>query len=53
MLGFGMMLLALHLAMRPWGAAAAFAVALLAWVAWSAALLLLRRRERFGGGDQG
>jgi hypothetical protein len=48
MLGFGMMLLALHLAIRPWGAAAAFAVALLAWVSWSAALLLLRRRQRLG-----
>ncbi len=48
MLGFGMMLLALHLAIRPWGAAAAFAVALLAWVFWSAALLLLRRREQLG-----
>ncbi len=46
MLGFGMMLLALHLAIRPWGTAAAFAVALLAWMSWSAALLLLRRRGR-------
>ena len=46
MLGFGMMLLALHLAIRPWGIVAAFAAALLAWVSWSAALLLLRRRER-------
>ena len=48
MLGFGLMLLALHLAIRPWGVAAAFAVALLAWISWSAALLLLRRRERVG-----
>ena len=48
MLGFGMMLLVLHLAIRPWGAMAAFAVALLAWVSWSAALLLLRRREQLG-----
>ncbi len=46
MLGFGLMLLALHLAIRPWGTVAAFAVALLAWVSWSAVLLLLRRRER-------
>ncbi len=46
MLGFGMMLLALHLAVRPWGLAAAFAVALLVWASWSAALLLLRRRHR-------
>ena len=46
MLGFGMMLLVLHLAIGPWGVVPAFAVALLAWMSWSAALLLLRRRER-------
>ena len=51
MLGFGMMLLALHLAIRPWGAVAAFAVALLTWVSWSAALLLLRRRGRMPVAD--
>ena len=43
MLGFGLMLLALHLAIGPWGVVPAFVVALLAWVSWSAALLLLRR----------
>jgi hypothetical protein len=48
MLGFGMMLLALHLAIRPWGTVTAFAAALLVWVSWSAALLLLRRREQLG-----
>ena len=48
MLGFGLMLLALHLAIGPWGTGPAFAIALLAWVSWSAALLLLKRRERVG-----
>ena len=51
MLGFGMMLLVLHLAIRPWGTVAAFAAALLAWASWSAALLLLRRRERTPAAD--
>lgn len=48
MLGFGMMLLALHLAIRPLGIVAALVVALLVSVSWSAALLLLRRRGRLG-----
>jgi hypothetical protein len=42
MLGFGMMLLVLHLAIRPWGTAAALGVALLVSGFWSVALLLLR-----------
>lgn len=49
MLGFGAMLLALHLAVRPWGVAAALAVALLVSVSWSAALLLLRQQGRRRG----
>ena len=44
MLGFGMMLLALHLAIRPWGLPTAFISALLVSASWSAALLLLRGR---------
>ena len=46
MLGFGAMLLALHLLVRPWGVAAALVSALLVQVSWSAALLLLKRREQ-------
>lgn len=46
MLGFGMMLLCLHLLIRPWGAATALVTALLVSASWSAALLLLRRRQR-------
>jgi hypothetical protein len=46
MLGFGMMLLTLHLAIRPWGTATALVIALLVSASWSAALLLLRRRQR-------
>jgi len=45
MLGFGVMLLVLHLAVRPWGVAAALAVALIVSGAWSVGLLLLRRRR--------
>lgn len=48
MLGFGMMLLALHLAVRPLGTATALVIALLVSAAWSAALLLLRRRQQLG-----
>ncbi len=48
MLGFGVMLLALHLAVRPWGAAAALVIALLVSASWSTGLLLLRGRLRFG-----
>ena len=46
MLGFGLMLLALHLAIRPWGTATALLVALLVSLAWSAGLLALRRRRK-------
>lgn len=42
MLGFGFVLLALHLAIRPVGAATALMIALVVSVLWSAALLLLR-----------
>lgn len=48
MLGFGMTLLALHLAIRSLGLRTAFGIALLVFVSWSAALLLLRRRTRPG-----
>jgi len=48
MLGFGMMLLALHLAVQPWGLVPAFVIALLVSAGWSAALLLLRGRLRIG-----
>jgi hypothetical protein len=44
MLGFGVMLLALHLGIQPWGAAAALALAMLVSVLWSVGLLLLRAR---------
>ncbi len=50
MLGFGVMLLALHLAIRPWGPVTALAIALLVSVSWSAALFLLRRREQLRQG---
>ena len=46
MLGFGAMLLALHLAIPPWGTPAALLVALLVSAAWSAGLLLLQTRRR-------
>ncbi len=42
MLGFGIALLALHLMVKPWGAAGAILIALLVSACWSAALLLLR-----------
>jgi len=48
MLGFSMMLLALHLAVQPWGLVPAFVIALLVSAGWSAALLLLRGRLRIG-----
>ena len=48
MLGFSMMLLALHLAIRPWGTVTALIVALLVSLSWSAALLFLRMREQLG-----
>jgi hypothetical protein len=42
MLGFGLMLLALHLAIPCWGIAIAFVTALLITICWSCALVLLR-----------
>lgn len=48
MLGFGMMLLALHLAIRPWGTTTALVIGLTVSASWSAALLFLRRRQRLG-----
>jgi hypothetical protein len=48
MLGFGLMLLALHLAIPPWGTDKALVAALLVSLAWSAALLALRRRSPTG-----
>ncbi|OYV38524.1 MAG: hypothetical protein B7Z80_09795 [Rhodospirillales bacterium 20-64-7] len=47
MLGFGVMLLALHLTVRPWGSAASLSLAMAISALWSGALLLLRVR-----GDQ-
>lgn len=44
MLGFGVMLLVLHLAIRPWGTPVALVIALLVSGGWSAGLLVLRRR---------
>jgi hypothetical protein len=44
MLGFGIMLLALHLAIRPWGAPTALVAALLVSAGWSAGLLVFKRR---------
>jgi hypothetical protein len=45
MLGFGMVLLTLHLAIKSWGTATALVVALLASAFWSVGLLLLRGRQ--------
>jgi hypothetical protein len=42
MFGFGMMLLAVHLALGRWGTATAFSIALAVFLIWSAALLLVR-----------
>ena len=50
MLGFGAMLLVLHLAAQPWGVVAALLLALLASLSWSAGLLLLRRRGQPAAG---
>lgn len=44
MLGFGVMLLTLHLAIQPWGIEASLVLAGMVSAAWSAALLLLKRR---------
>lgn len=46
MLGFGLALLTLHLAIAPWGTAAALAAALLVSASWSASLLLYGRQQR-------
>jgi hypothetical protein len=48
MLGFGLALLALHLAVQPWGVRPALFVGLLVSVSWSAGLLVLRRRSPAG-----
>lgn len=48
MLGFGVMLLALHLAIRPFGVAAALGLALAVSLLWSAALLVMTLRGRRG-----
>jgi hypothetical protein len=44
MLGFGVMLVALHLAIRPWGTVTAFVAALFVSVSWSGGLFILRHR---------
>ena len=44
MLGFGMMLLVLHVAIPYWGIAIAYTIALLLTLSWSGALVLLRPR---------
>jgi hypothetical protein len=46
MLGFGLGLLALHLAVQPWGVAPALLAGLLVSVSWSGGLLVLRGRSR-------
>ncbi len=43
MFGFGLALLALHLAIQPWGAVRALAIALLVSLAWSGLMLLASR----------
>lgn len=49
MLGFGGLLLALHLAAVPWGVPAALALAMAVSVLWSGLLLLIEARGRPGG----
>ena len=46
MLGFGLMLMVLHLMIRPWGCVAALVIAPLLSAAWSVGLLFLSRRRR-------
>jgi hypothetical protein len=46
MLGFGLALLVLHLAIRPWGVGPALFAGLLVSVSWSGGLLVMRRRSR-------
>jgi hypothetical protein len=53
MLGFGMMLLTLHLAIRPLGVVAALIFALSVSGAWSIGLLFLRQWGRSGSGHDG
>jgi hypothetical protein len=48
MLGFGLALLVLHLAVRPLGVTAALVAGLLVSVAWSCGLLVLKGRSRVG-----
>jgi hypothetical protein len=48
MAGFGLMLLVLHLAIRPWGVGPAMSAALCVSVGWSIGLLLLRCAPRPG-----
>jgi hypothetical protein len=48
MLGFGLMLLTLHLTIPLWGTGTALMVALFVSVAWSGGLLILRRRSHPG-----
>jgi hypothetical protein len=48
MLGFGIMLMVLHLAIRPLGTTAALLIAVLVSVLWSGGLLLMRTRRRPG-----
>lgn len=45
MLGFGMTLLTLHLAVRPWGSTTALVAALVVSIVWSAGLLGLHRKR--------
>jgi hypothetical protein len=48
MLGFGLMLLVLHLVIRPLGITTGFVIALLVSVLWSGGLLVLSRRPSLG-----
>jgi hypothetical protein len=48
MLGFGVMLLMLHLTIRPLGVGPALALAMMVCVLWSGFLLLLQARGRYG-----
>jgi hypothetical protein len=50
MLGFGLMLLVLHLVIQPFGTTPAFLVALLVSLLWSGGLLVLTRRPRTPNG---
>ena len=48
MLGFGLMLLVLHLAIQPLGITTSFVIALLVSLLWSGGLLVLSRRSSLG-----